>query len=129
MSKIQLSSELTVVDTYLTANLLENLGNDEKRYEYLANAVTFLQEKLESSPDLIIQFSLVAFRSNPNSNEPEIILVYEALKQHWRFIDNVYPSDKPIKLLQAVMLETIRDRKSTRLNSSHVSQSRMPSSA
>ena len=108
MSETEISNiELNIVNKYLKANLLGKLGNDEKRYEYLANAVAFLQEKLENSPDLIIQFSLVAFQPNPNSNEPEVILVYEALKQHWKLIDNVYLGDKPIKLLQAVMLETI----------------------
>jgi hypothetical protein len=99
--------ELYIIDKYLKANLLENLGNDEKRYEYLASTVTSLQEKLENYPHLIIQFSLVAFQPHLNSNEPEIISVYEALKQHWKLIDNVYSQDKPIKLLQAIMLETI----------------------
>jgi GTPase-associated system helical domain len=107
MSEIRLSIELLIIDKYLKANLLENLGNDEKRYEYLASTVASLQEKLENSPHLIIQFSLVAFQPHPNSNEPEIISIYEALKQHWKLIDNVYSQDKPIKLLQAIMLETI----------------------
>jgi hypothetical protein len=107
MSEREVFFELSIIDKYLKANLLENLGNDEKRYEYLASTVASLQEKLENYPRLIIQFSLVAFQPHPNTNQPEIILVYEALKQHWKLIDNVYSQDKPIKLLQAVMLETI----------------------
>ena len=107
MSETQAYIELHIINEYLKANLLGNLGNDEKRYDYLASTVTSLQEKLENSPRLIIRFSLVAFQPHPNSNEPEIILVYGALKQHWKLIDNVYTQEKPIKLLQAVMLETI----------------------
>ena len=43
MSETEISNiELNIVNKYLKANLLEKLGNDEKRYEYLANAVAFL---------------------------------------------------------------------------------------
>ena len=51
---------------------------------------------------------------------PDVYTIREEIKSDWQ---QTYP------VFQTYELTTLRDRKSTRLNSSHVSESRMPSSA
>jgi hypothetical protein len=98
---------LSIIDQYLKDGLLENLGEDEQRYQYLEETVTSLVKRIEEDSSLLIQFSLVAFQPKPSVDEPEIIVVYETLKVYWKFIDNVYRQDRPITLLKAIMLESI----------------------
>ena len=44
-------------------------------------------------------------------------------------IEQMTDEERKAYLLESLFLNTVKDRKSTRLNSSHVSESRMPSSA
>ncbi len=107
MTQISKLPTLPIIDQYLEDKLLGNLGADEQRYQYLSETVISLSTRIQENPHSLLNFSLVAFQPNPSAHEAEILSVYETLKESWRLIDNVYPQDRPITLIKAIMLETV----------------------
>ncbi|MBI4784108.1 MAG: hypothetical protein HY785_22740 [Oscillatoriophycideae cyanobacterium NC_groundwater_1537_Pr4_S-0.65um_50_18] len=107
MTQASKPSALPIIDQYLKDGLLGDLGADEQRYEHLRETVTSLSTRIEEDPHSLIDFSLVAFQPKPSANEAGILSVYDTLKESWRLIDNVYPQDRPLALLKAIMLETV----------------------
>jgi GTPase-associated system helical domain len=106
MSQSELPNSLPIIDKYLKARLLNNLGEDEIHYGYLGETVNSLADKIQNNYSLLIPFSLVAFQAHPSTTEPEVTLVYTVLQEYWKLIDNKY-IDLPIVLIKAIMLETI----------------------
>jgi hypothetical protein len=106
MSQSELSTSLPIIDKYLKARLLDILGEDENRYEYLGETVNFLFDKIQNNYSLLIPFSLVTFQVFPSKSEPEIILTYATLQEYWKLIDIVY-TELPIEIIKPIMLETI----------------------
>jgi len=98
---------MRIIDQFLQANLLSTLGSDEQRYKHVAQAAEDVEARLTKAPAELITFSQVAFQPAPDSSEPAIALVYDALKAHWKLIDNVYAQERPVTLLRAVMLEVV----------------------
>jgi GTPase-associated system helical domain len=98
---------LPIIDRFLRDGLLQTLGEDEKRYQYLGDTVIALSNRIKENHRLLINFSILAFQPKPSVSEPEITMVYKTLGEHWKLIGNIYPKDKPIELLKAIMLETV----------------------
>ncbi len=98
---------MRIIDQFLQANLLSTLGSDEQRYKHVAQAAEDVTARLAKAPAELITFSQVAFQPAPDSSDPAIVLVYDALKAHWKLIDNVYAQERPVTLLRAVMLEVV----------------------
>lgn len=105
---------MRIIDQFLQANLLSTLGSDEQRYKHVTQAVEDVKARFAQAPAELITFSQVAFQPAPDPSEPSIALVYDALKAHWKLIDNVYAQERPVTLLRAVMLEVV-----SRLCASH----------
>jgi GTPase-associated system helical domain len=106
MSQSESPTSLPIIDKYLKARLLSNLGEDEIHYGYLGETVNSLSNKIQNNYSLLIPFSLVAFQGYPSTTEPEVKRVYAVLQEYWKLIDNKY-ADLPIILIKAIMLETI----------------------
>ena len=68
--------------------------------------------------------------SSPHQDNPEYakLLSYCIKHNHWSVFE-MGSMCLQIETSRAIAQQVLRDRKSTRLNSSHVSESRMPSSA
>ena len=76
----------------------------------------------QQSPDLILRTS--------GEQRMSGFLLWQGAYSELIFMDILWPEFRKIDLLRAIRtFQKRRDRKSTRLNSSHVSESRMPSSA
>jgi GTPase-associated system helical domain len=106
MSQSELPTLLPIINEYLQARLLNTLGEDEDRYQYLGKTINSLSDKIQNDYSLLIPFSLVAFQAHPSTTEPEVILVYAVLKEYWKLIDIIYP-ELPIELIKPIMMETI----------------------
>lgn len=107
MSDVTPQASMRIIDQFLQANLLSMLGSDEQRYKHVAQAAADVAAHLAKVPADLITFAQVAFQSAPDSSEPAIALVHNALKAHWKLIDNVYAQERPVTLLRAVMLEAV----------------------
>jgi GTPase-associated system helical domain len=107
MSEAPTEIHLTVVDAFLSANLLAILGQDEDRYNAITSTVVDLVEAFVLDKAELIQFALAAFLPSPKEKEPQVQRVYTALKVHWRTVDNLFKQEKPIMLYRAIMLEVL----------------------
>src|ERR1051326_9606458 len=103
--------------------MLDKLAQIETRYEELTNEL--------SSAELLSNPSAYAKAAKQHRSLGEIVEKYRALKSAKEemegareLFDNA--SDEDMRELARVEIESLQDRKSTRLNSSHIPLSRMP---
>ena len=101
------------LDLFRPEPLLVN--NDPVASNILTSRATFFQRKL---------YELVAFNSALIGDTKPIDFWYEKT-----FYGRIDTKSKPVHVSEAFLKQITGDRKSTRLNSSHSQQSRMPSSA
>ena len=102
------------------------------------NAPIFTTKGINKKPDLIVKINdgfgikYYALEVKNSSHSKNILQSYKILwKYHHNYITKktIYLiNNKEIKL-KGLLIATNKDRKSTRLNSSHIPLSRMPSSA
>ena len=99
-------------------------------YEDKAFAATVAALDSEKNPDILIE-SIQALAAQPNKDvTARLIKFLEAKSFHERVANTAISTLRSRRDPAAVApIMDILDRKSTRLNSSHVSESRMPSSA
>lgn len=107
MSEATAPMPMTVVDAFLGASLLSAIGDDERRYQAIRDTVRDLTNNLSNNSSELLRFSRLAFEPNPDSRDPALEFVYDALKANWKLIDNVFPQERPVTLLRVVMLEVI----------------------
>jgi hypothetical protein len=107
MSDTEINPDLEIIDSFLSAALLSDLGDDNTRYAHVRSTVANLKSELEEDKSALLAFSLVAFKPDPSSDDPQIVRTYEAFKRHWKTIDNSYKQERPVTFLRALMLETI----------------------
>ena len=97
----------------------------------LPNAVRDVIVGNQDIADVIVRSPTQLFLLGRKVGDTNVFLLDSSGKVILQFEINVHPDTDSIKALLTQLLpsENIRDRKSTRLNSSHIQKSRMPSSA
>lgn len=94
-----------VIGELLRASLLEQVGDDERRVDYLRRAAGVLAGRLaDQERGLLPAALLVAVDGNSDVEGPMLQMTREALLGEWETLRNAYPAE-PAELYRAVLLD------------------------
>ena len=94
-------------------------------YSQTGSEIVDICENIKRKPNLILTNNIIFNQRVLDLNVPIAVNKHDVLMNYLRYNSNILKSEKVLITLHGYL----RDRKSTRLNSSHSQQSRMPSSA
>ena len=88
-------------------NGMLDIGEDDAKFKYLQQASHDLSNSLLDEKPKVISYTLVALDSNISPDEPVLMEVENAIKQHWNTLRNKF-KDVPRQIYRAVIFEALR---------------------
>ena len=98
-----------LLEKFLSAGLLHEIGDDDQKLNYLEAAAKDLSGKLQKNQIDVVRFTLSGLDPEVSLEDPSLAEAEAALAKHWKTLRHKF-QDSPRQLLRAILLDAVNRR-------------------